>query len=226
MIRGISSMATRQLLEQLARDYQSRSGIETTFESVGGVEAAKRVRAGETFDLAVLASDVIDGLIAEGHLLAGSRTDLVRSGIAIAVRAGMPHPAIGSEEALRASVLAADSIGYSTGPSGTALMQLFERWGIAGDLQSRLVQARPGFPVGQLVAQGQAQLGFQQLSELINLPGIEIIGPMPEAIQIITTFSAGICAASTQADALHGLLAFLAGPDSTRAKQRQGMEPA
>ncbi len=226
MIRGISSMATRQLLEQLARDYQSRSGIETTFESVGGVEAAKRVRAGETFDLAVLASDVIDGLIAEGHLLAGSRTDLVRSGIAIAVRAGMPHPAIGSEEALRASVLAADSIGYSTGPSGTALMQLFERWGIAGDLQSRLVQARPGFPVGQLVAQGQAQLGFQQLSELINLPGIEIIGPMPEAIQIITTFSAGICAASTQADALHALLAFLAGPDSTRAKQRQGMEPA
>ena len=133
MIRGISSMATRQLLEQLARDYQSRSGIETTFESVGGVEAAKRVRAGETFDLAVLASDVIDGLIAEGHLLAGSRTDLVRSGIAIAVRAGMPHPAIDSEEALRASVLAADSIGYSTGPSGTALMQLFERWGIAGD---------------------------------------------------------------------------------------------
>jgi molybdate transport system substrate-binding protein len=226
MIRGISSMATRQLLEQLARDYQSRSGIETTFESVGGVEAAKRVRAGETFDLAVLASDVIDGLIAEGHLLAGSRTDLVRSGIAIAVRAGMPHPAIGSEEALRASVLAADSIGYSTGPSGTALMQLFERWGIAGDLQSRLVQARPGFPVGQLVAQGQAQLGFQQLSELINLPGIEIIGPMPEAIQIITTFSAGICAASTQADALHALLAFLAGPDSAQAKQRQGMEPA
>src|SRR5512138_496774 len=123
-----------------------------TLKSVGGVDAAKRVRAGEAFDAVVLASDAIDKLLDEGRIVAGSRVDVARSGVAIAVPAGASHPAIDSEDAVRRAVLAARSLGYSTGPSGTHLARLFERWGIASEVESRIVQAPPGVPVGTLVA--------------------------------------------------------------------------
>ncbi len=144
----ISSMATRQLLAALTQQWQQRGGGPVQVESVGGVDAARRVAAGEAFDVVVLASDAIDKLLATGHLLAGSRRDLVRSGVAVAVRTGAPRPDIGSESALRDAVLAMRSIGYSTGPSGTALLQLFARWGLADRLQDKLPQAPPGVPVG------------------------------------------------------------------------------
>lgn len=225
-ITGISSMATRQLLADLADDYQRSRDVQVAFESVGGVDAARRVQAGEPFDLVVLAADAIDRLIAEGRVVAGSRTDLVRSGVAIAVRAGAPHPAIDSGDALRRAVLSARTVGYSTGPSGVALTKLFERWGIADALRDRLVQAAPGVPVGALVARGDVELGFQQLSELMHVEGVEVLGPMPEGVEIVTTFSAGLCTASVQPDAARALLAFLRSPDTAQAKRRHGMEPA
>lgn len=219
-------MATRQLLAELVAAFEERSACRVLIESVGGVDAAKRVQAGEPFDLVVLASDAIDKLIAAGRVVAGSKADLVRSGVAVAVRAGNPLPDIGSEESLRRAVLAARSLAYSTGPSGVALVQLFERWGITGEMQGRMVQAPPGVPVGSLVAQGLVELGFQQLSELMNLEGIAVVGPMPAAIQITTTFSAGLCSASTQAEAVRSLLQFMTSPQAEAAKRRQGMEPA
>jgi molybdate transport system substrate-binding protein len=225
-LRGISSMATRQVLAELSEAWQARSGQSVQIESVGGVDAAKRVAAGEAFDVVVLASDAIDKLIAGGHVLAGSRVDLVDSGVAIAVKAGAPHPDIRSEEALKRAVLAAPTVGYSTGPSGVALVKLFERWGIAQELQGRLVQATPGIPVGSLVARGEVALGFQQLSELIHLDGIDVIGPMPAAVEITTTFSGAVCTASTQPDAVRAMLAFMASPEAEAAKRRNGMEPA
>jgi molybdate transport system substrate-binding protein len=225
-IRGISSMATRQLLQELAADYTGRSGQPVAIEAVGGVDAARRVAAGEAFDMAVLASDAIDKLIAGGHILAGSRVDLVRSGVSVAVRAGAARPDISSEDAVRSAVLAARSVGYSTGPSGVALLKLFERWGIAGELQGRLVQAPAGLPVGSLVAQGEVALGFQQLSELIHLEGIDVVGPLPDAIQITTIFSAGVCGATQRPDAVRALLAFMASDAAADAKRRQGTEPA
>lgn len=225
-LTGISSMATRQLLADLAAAYRQRSGVEVAIESVGGVDAAKRVQAGEAFDLVVLASDAIAKLAAAGRVVAGSPVDLVRSGVAVAVRADAPRPDIGSEEAVRRAVLAARTIGYSTGPSGVALTKLFERWGIAGQIEGRLVQARPGVPVATLVAGGEVELGFQQLSELLNVPGIAIVGPLPPAIQIETVFSAGICSASTQPEAVRALLDFLASPEAAQTKRRHGMEPA
>jgi len=219
-------MATRQLLADLARAWEQRSGRAVKLESVGGVDAAKRVAAGEPFDFVVLAADAIDKLAASGQVLAGSRVDLVDSGVAVAVREGAPRPDLSSEAALKAAVLAADTVGYSTGPSGVALVKLFERWDIAQELQGRLVQAPPGIPVGSLVARGDVALGFQQLAELIHLQGITIAGPMPAAVQITTTFSGAVCAASGQAGAVREMLAFMASPETEAAKRRQGMEAA
>lgn len=225
-IRGISSMATRLVLAELADAYQQRTGVRVAIESVGGVDAAKRVQAGEAFDVVILASDAIDKLVASGHVVAGSRVDLVHSGVAIAVREGATPPDVSTEDALRQAVLAARTVSYSTGPSGVALAKLFERWGIADQIRDRIVTPPPGIPVGSLVAKGEVELGFQQLSELINLPGITVLGPMPQAVQIVTTFSGGVCASSAQADAVRAMLAFMASPDAVEPKRRQGMDPA
>ena len=230
VIKGISSMATRQLLAELAAAFEQQSDCVVSFESVGGVDAVKRIQAGEMFDLAVLGSDAIDKLIATGHIRAGSRVDLVLSGVAVAVRAGAALPDISSECAVRLAVRSARSISYSTGPSGVALVKLFERWGIANEIQSRIVQAPPGVPVATLLSSGQVELGFQQLSELLHVEGVAVVGPLPPAIQITTTFSAGIptrvSADSSTAKQVRELLDFMTSPQTVVAKRRQGMEPA
>lgn len=226
-------MATRLLLAELVADYKKQLDVSIHIESVGGVDAAKRVlnsaQTGETFDVVILASDAIDKLIAAGHIAPHSKVDLVDSGVAVAVRAGSAPPDISSEAAVKAAVLGAVSRGktlsYSTGPSGVALAKLFDRWGIAEQIASQIVQAPPGVPVGSLVANGEVELGFQQLSELMGLDGITVVGPLPPAIQITTTFSAGVCTASKQADAVKQLLAFMASDQTAQAKHRQGMTP-
>ena len=225
-ITGISSMATRQVLAELADAYARSSGSEVAIESVGGVDAARLVQAGEAFDLVVLASDAIDRLIGSGHVVAGSRVDLMRSPVAIAVRASAPRPDVGSEAALRQAVEAARRIGYSTGPSGTHLARLFERWGLADRIRDRIVQPPPGVPVGGLVARGEIELGFQQLSELMHLEGIDVIGTLPPGCDFITIFSAGVCATATQSDAARAMLDFMSSPTADEAKRRHGMEPA
>ena len=176
--------------------------------------------------MVVLASSAIDALVGSGRVVAGSQVDLVRSGVAIAVRAGAPRPDIGSEDALRRAVRSTRSVAYSTGPSGVQLAQLFERWGITAEIKDRIVQAAPGVPVGMLVARGEVELGFQQLSELMHLDGIDVIGPLPPAVQIVTTFAGAICTRSTQADAVRRLLDFMTSPLAADTIRRHGMEPA
>lgn len=226
-IRIISSMATKQVLADLIALYrQAHPDAVIELESVGGVDAAKRVQAGEAFDIVALASNAVAQLTTDGKVVAGSTVDVVRSGVALAVRRGAPHPDIASEAAVKQAVLAARTLGYSTGPSGVQLARLFERWGIAEQIKDRIVTAPPGVPVGSLVAQGEVELGFQQLSELMSLEGIDVLGPLPADIQIITTFSAGLATASTQPDAVRALLAFLVSPATAPTKQRNGMEAA
>lgn len=225
-LSGISSMATRAVLAELLDAWHAGGGVPARIESVGGVDAARRVNDGEPFDLVVLAAPAIATLARAGRVLPDSGVDLVHSGVAVAVPAGAPRPDLSTEAAVREAVLGAASIGYSTGPSGTALLQLFARWGLGETLAGRLVQAPAGVPVASLLADGRVALGFQQLSELLHVPGIEIVGGLPEPIRIDTTFRGAVCAASPQPEQARALLAFLAGPHAADAKRRHGMTPA
>ena len=226
VLRAISSMATRQLLNELLAQYAAQGGSTCQLESVGGVDAAKRVQAGEAFDLVFLASDALAKLAAAGHVLAASQVNLATSGVALAVRAGAPKSDISNGAAVRQAVLGARSISYSTGPSGVALAQLFAAWGIAEEIGPRIVTAPPGVPVGSLVASGAVELGFQQRSELIHLEGITLLGDLPPDIQITTTFAAAVGLASPHRSEAAALLRFLASDAAAAAIRRQGMEPA
>ena len=217
-------MATRLLLADLAEQFHQATGITALIESVGGLDAAKRVQAGEAFDGVVLAREAVDKLIASGHVVVVSRVDLVSSSVAVAVKAGTPLPDISSEAALRSAVLAAPTIGYSTGPSGVAIIALFDRWGLTQTLQSRIVQTPPGVPVGTLVSRGELALGFQQLSELMHLPGISVVGTLPEPVAITTIFSIAACATVNNRDELSRFAAFMASSSATAVKLKHGMQ--
>lgn len=221
----ISSMATREVLRELARDYAAATSREVATEAAGGVDVAKRVELGEAFEVVVLASNAIDKLIAERKLLAGTRVDLVRSGVGVAVRAGAPKPDIATEHALLRAVAGAKSVSYSTGPSGTHLEKTFERWGILAQLRPRIVIPPPGVPVGSLVADGRAEIGFQQLSELANVAGVEVVGPLPPPVQTVTIFAGAVAATCRRPDAARELLTFMASPAAAAVKRRHSMEP-
>jgi molybdate transport system substrate-binding protein len=225
-ITSLSSMATRQILADLAELYEQRTGRRVVIQSMGGVEAARRVRAGEPTDIIVLASNVMEQLEPEGHLIPGSRVGFARSGIAMAVPAGALRPSIGDEGSVKQAILEAPRICYSTGPSGDHLKQLWERWGIAELVSQRAIQAPAGVPVGEIVAREDADLGFQQLSELLHVPGIEIVGPLPPEIQAVTVFSAGVSNMSPQREEACALVAYLTSPEAEAAKRQHGMEPA
>jgi molybdate transport system substrate-binding protein len=225
-LKLLSSMATRELLNELIAQYERSSGLRVTAEAAGGVDVAKRVRAGEAVDVVVLSSTAIDSLIAAGSLLPDSRIDLVRSGVAIAVRTGAPQPDVATEDAVKRAVLNAKTLSYSTGPSGVYLEKLFERWGILQEIRSRIVVPPPGKPVGSLVADGTVELGFQQLSELMTLPGIKVIGPLPPEIQTITLFSGGVSPGCERPELGRALLEYMASPATASVKQQFGMEAA
>ena len=224
-ISGLSSMATRHILADLARDYEARHGIGVDIRSMGGVEAAKLVRAGEPADVVVLASNVIKSLEAEGHVAEGSRADFARSEIAVAIPTGSPRPDVGSEQAVRQAMLDARRICYSTGPSGDHLRVLCEKWGVADSVLARALVAPPGVPVATLVARGDADLGFQQRSELIGQPGVEIVGPLPPEIQAVTIFSAGVSSKAAEPGAARAFVAYMTSAETADAKRRHGMEP-
>ena len=224
-ITVLSSMATRHILMDLARDYELRNGIPVEIRSLGGVEAEKLARAGEPADVIVLASKVMRSLEADGRIAAGSVMDFARSEMAVAVPAGSERPAVDSEEAVRQAVLEARRLCYSTGPSGDHVKALCEKWGLAESVLARALIAPPGVPVASLVAGGEADFGFQQLSELLGQPGIEIAGSLPPAIQAVTVFSAGVSTASMEPEIAGVFVAYLASAETGVTKRRHGMEP-
>ena len=224
-VKGISSMATRAILADLVAAFARAGKGEVAIESIGGVDAAKRVRAGEAFDVVLLAEDALAKLEAEGHLVAGSRVGFTLSSLAVAIRAGAARPDFSDEAAVREAVRTAASIGYSTGPSGNHLLGLLKRWGIDEEVAPRLVQAPPGIPVGTLVGRGDAALGFQQLSELIGVPGTEIADALPASVGHVTPFCGAIATTAANREGAAAFLAFLASPETAAVKRRHGMEP-
>lgn len=195
-LAGISSMATRVLLAELSAAYTAAHGLEIRFESIGGVDAARRVESGEGVDLVVLAADAMARLLASGRLRADSLRPIADSPMYIAAPEGQARPAVDSADALRQALLDARAIGYSTGPSGQALLALLADWGLTDALAGRLRQSPAGIPVATMVAQGDVDLGFQQLSELQGHSGVTLLGPMPPGLEIVTRFTAAVAATS------------------------------
>ncbi|MGW6690223.1 substrate-binding domain-containing protein [Streptomyces sp. NPDC054961] len=223
---GLSSMATRLILAELSEQIRLAHGIAVRFESAGGVEIAQRVRRGAEADVLVLAEGAIAELAAEGHLLGDTVRPLWVSRVVAAVPEGTPVPALRSEPDLRAALLSAKRIAYSTGPSGTALLDLITRLDLAASLRDRLVQAPPGVPAGSMLASGRADLAFQQHSELMDLPGVVIVGPLPGDTEITSTFSGGVLAASTRPGRAREVLALLGSEAAAETARSRGMRAA
>ncbi len=210
-------MATRALLADLTAAAAAAGLPRVEIEAVGGVDAARRVAAGEQFDLVVLASGALSELAGSGNVLSSSVTPLVLSHTAVAVRSPgspraipSPSPAFDDASGVRAALRDGGRIGYSTGPSGTALLRQIERWGMADEVRDRLVQVRPGMPVARLVADGEVDIGFQQLSEMVGQAGVRILGVLPPDCAIDTVFSGGIATSSADPAASGAVLAFFA----------------
>ncbi len=173
-----------------------------------------------------MAGPAIDEQIKLGKVVAGSRVDFAKSGVGVAVRKGAAKPDIGSVEAFKKAPLSAKSIGYSTGPSGLYMLRVFEKLGVADNIKSRLKQTPSGVFVGTLIATGETEIGFQQISELVYFPGIDYVGPLPGDLQLITVFSAGIHTGAKQAAVARDLVKFLAAPAAAEVIRKHGLEPA
>ncbi|WP_435972117.1 substrate-binding domain-containing protein [Streptomyces sp. Qhu_M48] len=225
-ISGLSSMATRPVLAELTEHIRLTHGLPVRFASAGGVEIARRVRDGAESDVLVLADGALAELAGQGHVLGDSVRPLWVSQVVAAVPEGTPVPALRSESDLRAALSSARRIVYSTGPSGDALIDLITRLNLADTLQDRLVQASPGVPAGSLLSPGQADLAFQQHSELMDLPGVVIAGPLPGGSAISSTFSGGVLAASSQPGRARAVLDLLGSDAATKTARARGMRAA
>jgi len=184
-----------------------------------------RLERGEAADVVILAAPALDELIKNGKVVPGSRVDLVRSSIGVAVRAGAAKPDISSVDALKRTLLEAKSIAYSASASGVYLSQeMFQRLGIADQILEKCKRIA-NEPVGAVVARGDAEIGFQQISELLPVPGIDYLGPLPPEVQKFTVFSAGVGVGAKQPDAARALIKYLASPAAVPAIKKSGLEP-
>ena len=225
-MRVLCTNGLKTMMLDLAPEFERAIGTKAviTWGSANGL--LQELEAGAGGDLAILTAEAIDGLIKEGKVVAGSRVDLARSGIGVAVRKGAPKPEIGSPDALRRALLAAKSVAHSkTGMSGIYFPTVLARLGIADEMKPKIVTPEPGTPVGEVVAKGGAEIGVQQISELLPVAGIEIVGPLPAALQRITIFSAGVLTAAKEPEAARALVQFVATASRPLLKDK-GLEPA
>lgn len=225
-MKALCTNGVKSVMLDLVPEFERSSGTKVviTWGSANGL--LKELETGASADLAILTAEAIDDLIARGKVVAGSRVDLARSGIGIAVRKGAPKPEIGSPEALRRALVAAKSVAHSkTGMSGIYFPTVLARLGIADEMKSKIVMPDPGTPVGEVVAKGDAEIGVQQISELLPVAGVEVVGPLPKELQKITTFSAGVLAAAQEPAVAEALVRFVASRSPSLLASR-GLEPA
>lgn len=224
-VRVASSGAVKEAYVELVANFERTTGhkVLTTW---GGTESVtKRVRDGEVFDLVIISALNIDRLVGEGKLVTGSRIDVAKSGVGVAVRDGLAKPDVSSSEGLKKAVLDAKSVAYSSGPSGFYLVDLFKKMGISDQIKDKVKQTPSGVQVGDLLARGEADLGFQQVSELVHVKGIQYIGPLPADIQHTTTFSVGLHAKAPEPDAAKALVNALTASEAAAVIRKAGMEP-
>jgi len=215
----------KSVMLDLESALEGKSATRPTLVWGSTVGLAKEIADGGNGDLAVLTAEAIDDLIARGKAAAGSRVDLARSGIGLAVRAGASKPDIASPQSLRSALLAAKSVAHSkTGQSGLYFPTVLERLGIAEQMKPKMVVPEGGIPIGEIVAKGEAEIGIQQISELLPVPGIEIVGPLPVPLQKITTFSAGLLTTAKEPDAAKALVKFVVA-EAPRLLKEKGLEP-
>ena len=223
-IKVLSSIATREAYLELVPQFESASGHRVSTTWAGTTAIMQRMAAGETYDLVIISSSELDELTRQGKIVSGSRVDLAKSGIGIAVRAGAPRPDIRSATALKQALLAAKTVGYTSGPSGVYMAGLIDRMGIAAAVKPKHRGVPSGGTVGTIVATGEAEIGFQQISELVHIPGIDYIGPLPPDVQCVTIFSCGVQTGATQPDAAKALVAFLTTPAAKKVMTKHGLE--
>jgi molybdate transport system substrate-binding protein len=183
------------------------------------------VADGEVFDVVIVAGPNVDRLAQAGRLVAGSRTDFASTGVGVAVRAGLPRPDISTPAALRQAVLAANSVAYSAGPSGFHVAEVLKKLGLADQVKHKVTQAPSGVQVGDLLARGEVDLGFQQMSELAHFKGIEYLGPLPAEVQNITVYSAGLHSAAPAMEAARAFMKMLVAPEAAVIILKSGMNP-
>ncbi len=224
MIKLIASNAVKEALCELLPRFEDASGQEVAPLWGGTLDISQRIADGERFDAVILSAERIDALIAQGWLAAGSRADLARSGIGVAVRSGARRPDISSGAAVKAALLAAGTVVLSSGPSSGYLKALFERMGIAEAIT--IQQIGPGLPVAGALARGEGEIGFTQVSELIAHDGIEFLGALPPEVQHMTVWSAGLHGGSPAGAATRARLGVLTAPAAAAVFRRCGMEPA
>jgi len=226
MSSGGFTAAYNELVPEFERTTQNK--VVTVYgASMGGAPDSipSRLQRGEPADVVILASSGLDNLVEEGKVVAGSRVDLARSTIGMAVRAGAPKPDISTVDAFKRTLLEAKSIAYSASASGIYLStELFPRLGIADQIKdkSKRIESER---VGTVVARGDAEIGFQQVSELLPIEGIDYVGPLPAEIQKVTIFSAGITTSAKEPDAAQALIEFLSSPAAAPTITKTGMEP-
>jgi molybdate transport system substrate-binding protein len=224
-IKVMASGGVKEAYLELMPSFEKATGHKVTTIWAGTEHINKRITEGEVVDIVITAGSLIDKLTLAGKLAAGSRVDVAKSGIGVAVRTGLPKPDISSGEAVKNAVLAAKSVAYSSGPSGLYLADLFKKIGIADQIREKVTQVPPGTVVGEVVARGEAELGFQQVSELVQVKGIDYLGPLPPDIQLVTVFSAGLHQQATAPDAAKALVKFLTAPEARPTIAKMGMEP-
>ena len=224
-VKVIAANAVKEAYLEIVSAFEKASGHKVTTIWAGTESATRQISGGEVVDIVLIAAPNIDKLIAEGKLAAGSRADVAKTGVGVAVRAGLPKPDISSREAIKQAVLAAKSVAYSSGPSGFYLADLFNKMGIADQIKEKVKQPASGVQIAELMARGDADLGFHQVSELVHAKGIDYLGPLPADIQNITVYSAGLHTAAPAPDAAKALVKFLTAPEAAPMIKKIGMEP-
>ena len=222
-MRVLSSLAIKEAYLELVPAFQAKTGKKVDTEWLGMVDIMKRVKAGESADMVIASQKALAELKSLGKV--SVVVDLARSGVAVAVKKGAKRPDIGSAESVKRALRAAKSIAYSSGPSGVHMADVIQKWGLADQLKAKTKISPPDTPVGVMIARGEIEIGFQQVSELLRIKGIDYLGPLPADIDEVTVFSAAVHRNASAPEAAKALVKYLSAPEAAPIIRKTGMDP-